>query len=280
MSGVGVCAAAWVIRPPPKKSPHSSRTTRDLAKVLIGGVCIWRYTLIAISTFLPSWRRAPASARSRKRFAARRAHQAPAGLRCVCGRCEGRRSAPRDSPRRRRDVNLPSTCAQASIPSRGRSDARFVAALMTLVPHPSQLDPSSLVGWRRIVMREMDQPALVVPHVLAVHDDAVTRHHRSPLSDGHVVVDEHRLRRTGKANDETLMGTGWAAVVRENPRDHAVGGDLDGRPFFGVVALDRRVVGCRWRARGAEQQKKHDAETAHPLTVTESDALSPDAVAA
>jgi len=118
-------------------------------------------------------------------------------------------------------------------------------------------------------MCEMDQPALVIPHVLAVHHHAVTRHHRSPLSDGHVVVDEHRLRRTGKSNDETLMRTGRTAVIREDTRDHAVGGDLDGRPLFGVVTLNGRVVRCRRRALGAEEQQKRDADAAHALTVTE-----------
>ena len=118
-------------------------------------------------------------------------------------------------------------------------------------------------------MREMDQPALVVPHVLAVDHHAVPRHHRNPLSNGHVVVDEHRLRRTGKANDETLMRTGRTAVIRENTRDHAVGGDLDGRPLFGVVTLNGRVVRCRRRALGAEEQQKHDTDAAHGLTVTE-----------
>jgi len=126
-------------------------------------------------------------------------------------------------------------------------------------------------------MCEMDQPALVIPHVLAVHHHAVTRHHRSPLSDGHVVVDEHRLRRTGKSNDETLMRTGRTAVIREDTRDHAVSGDLDGRPLFGVVALNGRVVRCRRRALGAEEQQKHDADAAHALTVTEMTAALLDA---
>ncbi len=139
----------------------------------------------------------------------------------------------------------------------------------SLVAHPFQLDPSSLMGWRRIVMSEMDQPALVVPHVLAVDPDVVTHQNRCALPDGHVVFHEHRLRRTGEANDETLMNTGRPTFVRENARHHAFCGDLDGRPLFGVIALNGRVVGCRMCARRAQEHKEHDPDAAHSLTVRE-----------
>src|SRR5712664_2270730 len=98
----------------------------------------------------------------------------------------------------------------------------------SLVAHAVQLDPSSLVGMHRIVVGEMDQPALVVPHVLAVHGHVVTRRNRCALSDRQVVFHEHRLRRTGEANDETLMNTRRTAVVRENARHRAFSRDLDG----------------------------------------------------
>ena len=97
----------------------------------------------------------------------------------------------------------------------------------SLVAHPLHLDPSSLVGWRGIVMSEVDQSALVVPHVLAVDHDVVTHQNRCALPDRHVVFHEHRLRRTGEANDEALMNTGRPSFVRENARHHAVSRDLD-----------------------------------------------------
>ncbi len=127
----------------------------------------------------------------------------------------------------------------------------------SLVADPAQLDPPSLVRVRRIVMSEVDQPALVTPHVLPVNEHVVAWENRGALSDGHVVVHEHRLRRTREANDETLVHTGRTAVIRENARHHTLGGDLDGRSFFGVVALDSEVVGCcRRHACRRDEQKE------------------------
>ncbi len=46
----------------------------------------------------------------------------------------------------------------------------------------------------RIVMREVDQTTLIVPDVLAVHDDVVSIRDRDALADVDVVVDEQGLR--------------------------------------------------------------------------------------
>ena len=138
-----------------------------------------------------------------------------------------------------------------------------------MVTHPSDLDPTPFVRVGRIVVGEMDQPALVVPDILAVHGHVVTGQDRDALPDGHVVVHQHRLRRPCEANDETLMHARRTAVVSENTRYGSYSGDLDVRAFFGVRAFDRRAVGRRGHARRAEEQEECEAETAHPLTVTE-----------
>src|SRR4029079_5657346 len=112
------------------------------------------------------------------------------------------------------------------------------------------------MGWRGVVMGEVDQTALLVPDVLAVHDHLVVPGDRSPLSDGDVVVHERGLRRSGEANDETLMRAGRTGVVRQKTRDDTFGGDLDRRLVLGVVALDRRVVRRRRRC-ATEADEQH-----------------------
>ena len=116
-------------------------------------------------------------------------------------------------------------------------------------------------------MGEMDQPTLVVPDVLAVDDHVVSRSDRHSLSDGHVVVHEDRLCRAGKANDETLVGTGRTAVIRENTGHRTFGGDLDGRAMLGEVTLDGRVVRGRGCARRTQEQKQCYADASHTPTV-------------
>ena len=132
-----------------------------------------------------------------------------------------------------------------------------------MVTHPADLDPTSFMRVGRIVMSEMDQPALIVPDVLAVHGHVVTRLDRGALPDGQVVIHQYRLRRPCEADDETLMHARRTAVVRENTRYGSISGDLDVRTSFRVVALDSRVIGARRCARGAEEQKECDDETAH-----------------
>ena len=58
-----------------------------------------------------------------------------------------------------------------------------------------------------IVMREVNESALVIPDVLAVHDDIVAGRDRDALTDVDVVVDEQRLRRAFDLDDEALMRT-------------------------------------------------------------------------
>jgi hypothetical protein len=67
--------------------------------------------------------------------------------------------------------------------------SRFLAVADAL-----HLDPPILVSVRGIVVREVDQPALIVPHVFAVNDDAVSGRERDALADVDVVVDEKGLR--------------------------------------------------------------------------------------
>src|SRR5439155_13869305 len=118
-----------------------------------------------------------------------------------------------------------------------------------LVARPVQLDPPALVCRRGVVMGEVDESALIVPDVLAVHDHVITEGHRGPLPDGYVVVDEHRLRCSSESNDETLVHTGRTALISQDARDHTLRRDLDERSAFGVVALYRSVVRRRGCAR-------------------------------
>src|ERR671936_2138662 len=94
----------------------------------------------------------------------------------------------------------------------------------------------------RIVMREVDQPALVVPDVLAVHRHGVTERGGGTLSDAHVVLDEHGLTRAGQADHEPLMCSGWTRVVGEKPDHLAASGDLDSRAVIGEGTRDSTVV--------------------------------------
>ena len=74
-----------------------------------------------------------------------------------------------------------------------------------------------------IVMREVDQSTLVVPDVLAMHGDVIANCDRDALADVDVVVDKQGLRRIFDLHDEALMRARWAGVIREQPRDRAVG---------------------------------------------------------
>ena len=58
-----------------------------------------------------------------------------------------------------------------------------------------------------IVMREVNESALIIPDVLAVYDNIVAGRDRDALTDVDVVVDEQRLRRTFDLDDEALMRT-------------------------------------------------------------------------
>jgi hypothetical protein len=94
----------------------------------------------------------------------------------------------------------------------------------------------------RIVMREVDQSTLIVPDVLTVHDHAVSGGKRHALADVDVVLDEEGLRRSFDLHDEALMRARWACVIREEPRDVALRGDLYLRAMFRKGALDGCVA--------------------------------------
>lgn len=63
---------------------------------------------------------------------------------------------------------------------------------------------------RGIVVSEVNEPALVIPHVLAVNTHIGTLEDRRALADRDVVLDEDGLRGSREANDETLVHTGLA----------------------------------------------------------------------
>jgi hypothetical protein len=110
----------------------------------------------------------------------------------------------------------------------------------------------------RIVVREVDQSALIVPDVLAVDDDVVSIRDRDALADLDVVVDEQGLRRSLDLHDEALMRPGRARVIREQPRDGGVGGDLDAREMIRKGALDRRIRGGDRAARRREDRTEDE----------------------
>src|SRR5439155_22727448 len=62
------------------------------------------------------------------------------------------------------------------------------------VPNTFRFDPSVLVRVSGIVMREVNEPALVVPDVLAVDGELVARRDRDAFADVDVVVGQQRLR--------------------------------------------------------------------------------------
>jgi hypothetical protein len=68
-------------------------------------------------------------------------------------------------------------------------------------------------------MREVDQPSLVVPDVLAVHDDVVSDRDGHTLADLDVVCHQHGLRRAREPDDETLMQSRRSGVIGEESRD-------------------------------------------------------------
>jgi hypothetical protein len=119
-------------------------------------------------------------------------------------------------------------------------------------------------------MREVDQSALIVPDVLAVHDDVIAIRDRDARADVHVVVDEQGLRRSFDLHDEALMRSGRARVIREQPRDAGVRGDLDAREMIRKGALDRRIRGGDRAARRREDRaedecaNRYERETESP----------------
>jgi len=106
-------------------------------------------------------------------------------------------------------------------------------------------------------MREVDQTTLIVPDVLAVDDDIVSIRDRDARADVDVVVDEDGLRRPLDLHDEALMRSGWAGVIREQPRDGGVRGDLDAGEMIRKGALDRRIR-CGDRAACRREDRAED----------------------
>jgi hypothetical protein len=106
-------------------------------------------------------------------------------------------------------------------------------------------------------MREVDQPALIVPDVFAVDDHIVAYRERDPLADLDVVGHEHGLRCTRETNDEPLMPSRWSVVVGEEPRDRTLRGHLHIRAALSERSLDGGVVDARDRGAAA---RAHDRE--------------------
>ena len=103
-------------------------------------------------------------------------------------------------------------------------------------------------------MREVDQTTLIVPDVLAVDDDVVSIRDGDALAYVDVVVDEQGLRRSLDLHDEALMRSGRTRVIREQPRDGTVRGDLDAREMIRKGALDCRIRGGNRAARRREDR--------------------------
>src|SRR4029077_2116922 len=88
-------------------------------------------------------------------------------------------------------------------------------------------DIASLVGALRVVMGEMDQPALRIPHIFAVDDHLIALFHRHAPGDRDVVFDLDRELSRRELDDELLMGAGAAAAVGQQSHDGAVGCHLN-----------------------------------------------------
>src|SRR5689334_8888695 len=67
-------------------------------------------------------------------------------------------------------------------------------------------DIASLVSALRVVVGEVDQPALRIPHILAVDDYLVAPFHRHAPGDRDVVFDLDREVARREPDDELLMG--------------------------------------------------------------------------
>src|SRR5262245_6530696 len=87
-------------------------------------------------------------------------------------------------------------------------------------------DPTCLMLHLRVVMRPVDDAALVVPFVLAPEDDGVAYGQRfNARGDIDVVCDEEGLPGFER-HDESLVPVALA-VVAEDPGDSSRAGDLD-----------------------------------------------------
>src|ERR1700716_476903 len=118
-------------------------------------------------------------------------------------------------------------------------------------------------------MRELNQPPLIVPDVLAVSHDPIPDRPRDALADIDVVVDEQRLRRSRKLHDETLVRPRWPGVVGEKSRDRTFRGDLEAGEVLGVRALDRGIAcdggGAARREHGAKHERAESYERVVPV---------------
>jgi hypothetical protein len=94
-----------------------------------------------------------------------------------------------------------------------------------------------------IVMREVDESALIVPDVLAMYDQLVPGRDGHALADVDVVVYQERLRRAFDLHDEALMRARRSGVVGKQTTDDAVRRDLDSGLMPRVSPLDRRASG-------------------------------------
>jgi len=107
---------------------------------------------------------------------------------------------------------------------------------------------------RGIVVSEVNEPALLIPDVLPVHDHGVTGRDGDAPADTHVVIDQQSLGRAPQSHDETLVCPRGAGLIGQDPRDGAFRGDLELRAVFREGALDRRIVRRRRRTRGRDEK--------------------------
>jgi len=100
----------------------------------------------------------------------------------------------------------------------------------------------------RIVVCEVDQTTLIIPHVFAVDGQLCADRHRHARRDADVVFNEDRLRATVKPDDEPLVCAVGSRLVAQEPLHDASGGNFNAArvPREGVrdliVPLQRRTA--------------------------------------
>ena len=109
------------------------------------------------------------------------------------------------------------------------------------VSGPAEEDVAVLVGVLRIVVREVDEPALLVPDVFAMDRHVTARRDRHARRDAYVVRDEYGLRAPVESDDEALMGTVGPGLVAQQPLRHPIGRDLKTTRATRKGVLDLRV---------------------------------------
>ncbi len=76
-------------------------------------------------------------------------------------------------------------------------------------------------------MREMDEPSLGIPDVLAVHDDVITDRHRDTRTNVEVVLYQHGEIPGRQFEEELLVMAGRSRSLGQYPDNGPLSGDLD-----------------------------------------------------